>query len=74
MKSLLRYPAAWSWKFNPSRKAVSRAGLISKSGKSVFNRLFPIGYEDETGFHHGEQPGQTREKPPEQRKPAGNQL
>jgi len=73
MKSLLRYPAAWSWKFNRSRKAMPVAGLISKSGKSVFNRLFPVGYEDETGFHCGEQSGLTREKPPEHPNSAGTQ-
>jgi hypothetical protein len=74
MKSLPRYPAAWRIKFNPTRKAMSLASLVSKPVKSIYNRLFPIGYEDEKGFHYEAQRRQTREKPPGQRGSAGNQL
>ncbi|MGD0815733.1 MAG: hypothetical protein ABSA83_19235 [Verrucomicrobiota bacterium] len=71
MKSLLRYPAAWREKSNPGRKGMPLAGLLSKSGKSIFNRLFPTGYEDDAGFHYGMKPP---EKSSEQRDSAGNQL
>jgi hypothetical protein len=32
--------------------------LVSKPFKSIFNRLFPLGYEDEKGFHYERQDGQ----------------
>lgn len=58
MNSLSRYPAVWRMKFNPTRKAIPLASLVSKPFKSIYNRLFPIGYEDEKGFHYERQDGQ----------------
>jgi len=29
--------------------------LVSKPLKFIYNRLFPIGYQDEMGFHYGKQ-------------------
>jgi hypothetical protein len=34
-------------------KATPLAGFVSKSFKSILKKLFPIGYEDEAGFHYG---------------------
>jgi hypothetical protein len=39
----------------PAGMAAAFASLVSKSIKSVCDRVCPIGYEDETGFHYGEQ-------------------
>jgi hypothetical protein len=53
---------------------MSLASLVSKPVKSIYNRLFPIGYEDEKGFHYEAQRRQMREKPPGRQDSAGNQL
>jgi hypothetical protein len=53
MKSLLRYPALRGMKFNRSMMVMAVVILVSKSFKSIYDRLFPIGYEDEEGFHYG---------------------
>jgi hypothetical protein len=49
-------------KLNPTRKARLLASFASKFFKSMFNRLFPIGYEDDQGFHFGRQNGQLQER------------
>jgi hypothetical protein len=33
--------------------AAALAGLVSKPAKIIYKGLFPIGYEDEMGFHYG---------------------
>ncbi len=58
MKSLPRYPAPWRMKFNRPMMVMALAILASKPFKSIYNRLFPIGYEDEKGFHYERQDGQ----------------
>jgi hypothetical protein len=42
-------------KLNPAGIVAAFASLVSKSIKSVCDRVCPIGYEDQTGFHYGEQ-------------------
>jgi hypothetical protein len=42
-------------KFNTSKIAIALGSLVSKSFKSEYHRLCPIGYEDGTGFHYGKQ-------------------
>ena len=37
--------------------AMAFATLVSKTFKSIYNRLFPLGYEDEKGFHYDRQDG-----------------
>lgn len=45
-------------KLNPVMMVTALVILISKSFKFICYRLFPIGYEDEMGFHYGKQNGQ----------------
>jgi hypothetical protein len=41
---------------NPSIPVAALGTLGSKPSHSIYNWLFPIGYEDETGFHYGQEP------------------
>jgi hypothetical protein len=42
-------------KDNPPSMAALFAIFASKPLKSIYNKLVPIGYEDERGFHYGQQ-------------------
>jgi len=39
-------------KLNPFMIVAALVTLVSKPFKFMYQRLFPIGYEDETGFHY----------------------
>ena len=39
-------------KFNPTNKVRALSTLFSKPFKSMYERFFPIGYEDKKGFHY----------------------
>ena len=41
-------------KFNLSTMVAFLATLVTKPLQSIFDRLVPVGHEDETGFHYGE--------------------
>ena len=45
-------------KLNPFILVTAFVILVSKPFKFIYDKLFPIGYEDETGFHYGNQKGQ----------------
>jgi hypothetical protein len=72
MKALATYPTIRGRKFRLTRKTVPLASLVSKPFKLLFNRLVPIGYEDEEGFHYATQNGQMQEKRPVQQGAAGD--
>jgi hypothetical protein len=40
-------------KLKPSMFDADLLTLLPKALKSIYNRLIPFGYEDETGFHYG---------------------
>jgi hypothetical protein len=52
MKTPPRPRARRTRKLNPSTKAAAIGTLVSKPLKSIYNKLFPIGYEDKKGFHY----------------------
>jgi hypothetical protein len=55
MKALPPDPTPPRRKLTRSLKVMAFAKPVSKPFKSLFNRLFPLGYEDEKGFHYEEQ-------------------
>ena len=40
-------------KSNPSMLVAALVVVLSKFFKSIYDKLFPVGHEDETGFHYG---------------------
>jgi hypothetical protein len=55
MKTLPPYPTPPRKKLTRAMKVMTFVSPVSKPFKSIFNRLFPLGYEDEKGFHYEEQ-------------------
>lgn len=39
-------------KLTRTLKVMAHVNPVYKPFKSIFNRLFPVGYEDESGFHY----------------------
>jgi hypothetical protein len=42
-------------KLNPLIMVKALVGVVTRALKSIYRKLVPIGYEDEKGFHHGEE-------------------
>ena len=55
MKTLPRHRALPAKKFNPFIKVLALGPIVSRPFKSMYNKFFPIGYEDKTGFHYEKQ-------------------
>jgi len=56
------YRDSRSIQLKPARETMPLARFPSKTFQSLFNRLCPIGYQDDEGFHYGKQKGPRRER------------